>query len=156
MCIRDRYYDRKGKIFNDQGIMVVKNDFVDMDISHFDMEVIHRSAWTDKVGDSMKSLLKKFIQRIPNKYETNESLKTVLCNGRDLYHSIEEIENEENIHFAMTKHLLESICFISKNGLKFSEQSQGSTLSLSGALIKLHRLALNLSLIHISEPTRPY
>jgi len=137
-----KYYDKKGKIFNDKGVMVVKNDFVDMNISPLDREVKHRSAWTNKASISMKSFIQKFISTIPKKFESDESLKTVLDNGRNLYLSIEAFEKEEDIHTAMTKHLFESICFIIKNGLKFSEQSQGSTRPLTGALIKLHQLAL--------------
>ncbi len=141
-----KYYDRKGKIFNDQGIMVVQDDFVDMNIPSFDRKVIHQSAWTEKVSNRMKFLLQEFLSTIPKKYESNEALKTVLDNGRDLHQSIEALEKEQEVHLAMTKHLVESICFISNNGLKFSEQSQGSTRTLTGSLIKLHQLALKNSL----------
>lgn len=141
-----KYYDRKGKIFNDQGIMIVQDDFVDMNISPFDRKVMHQSPWTDKVGKQIKSLLQEFLSTIPKKYESNEALKTVLDNGRYLHQSIEALEKEQDVHIAMTKHILESICFISKNGLKFSEQSQGSTRTLTRALIKLHQLALKNSL----------
>lgn len=141
-----RYYDNKAKPFNSQGIMVVKEDFVDMDIPPYNTKVKYQSAWSKAFSNNLKALIVDFLKTIPKNYRSDQDIESVLSKGRKCYGLIEAMEKKYDIHCAMTKHMLESICFIGMNGIQYSKQSDGATLSLSGSIINWHKVALKNSL----------
>lgn len=141
-----KYYDKKGAPFNDKGIMIVKHDFVDMDIPAFDQHVVHQSVWNSRIQREINGLSKDFISLIPKRIIYHKELEFLLTEGRRFYEQIKLMEDGYDVHLAMTKHMVESITYMAKNGIRYSEESNGATISLSASLIWWHKVAVKNSI----------
>ncbi len=141
-----KYYDWKGKKFNENGIMIVCDDFVPMDIAPYDQEVPFRMSFTKKIVDEIKSENKKYLKETKGKIKTVSDLENRLSLTIHFYGFIEALEKNESVNFAMLKHVVESIAFICKNGMTYAHQSNSETIPLSSSLLKLHHLGLKNAL----------
>lgn len=140
-----KYYDRKGEMYNDNGIMVVKEDFVDMNLPDFDRPVNKRATWTSKINDNLNVLIRDFMSKTKIDLKSDKDLSIIYDEGLKYYKSVKEIEENNQVNCIMTKHVLESICLISKNGISYALQSNNNTVGISKGLIFWHKIALKNS-----------
>lgn len=150
-----KYYDRRGKKFNENGIMIVQEDFVPMDIAPYDQDVQFRNSFSKMIVDEIKSDTKKYLKETKGKIITVSDLKNRYTLTSNFYDDIEALEKNESVNFAMLKHVVESVAFICKNGIAYANQSNGKTIPLSASLFKLHHLGLKNAL-YFDKKANPF
>lgn len=134
------YFDKKAQPFNEAGISIVENDFIDMEfIKDASIPPLYKgiaSSETFKIlVTSLKAIRKDGMQALKNNdymaicEQTAESLSL-----------IEQLEHDSQSHFAMSKHMLESIGYAALHAPIYLEQSEGKTEKLGKQLIAVHLL----------------
>ena len=138
--------DLWAKKYNKKGIPIVVNDFASMDhILPFDKKTIYTNELTDAELKLWQENLMKVKREINNLLKQNNFYAISILLKNKLLNII-EFEKEKKIHFAMTKHLLESLGLIAINSIDYSKQSVGETSHLSKTLIYIHLIGLNFVL----------
>lgn len=106
-----RRFDRKAKPFNDSGIGIVENDFIDMAL----IEAVEKPpVYSGVASAAARREVKCIVKRL--KRDGLRSLKAGdyehICAGTaSALQQIEALQARENVHYAMTIHLLESLGF---------------------------------------------
>jgi len=140
------FSDIYAKKFQRKGVNILTDDFIEM---------IEINLKTKKLGKSNVLKEQNFIflniKRIcylkkVKKLVKIKKLDEISALTNNFIKDIEEIEIKDNCNIPMTKHLAESIGFMSLHGIEYSRLSNGKTLNFSLFLIKLHLLGLLTSL----------
>ncbi len=136
------YFDLRARRFNQQGIGIVRDDFLAMDVVDEKTPALYKNEMTAEVIEEIRSLIKLYAREVSRLRELTDINDLTF----DFYKKITDFESGKRVHLAMLKHLVESIWYISKNGITYAEQSQGRTTKLSRQLLKLHFIGLSSTL----------
>jgi len=138
-----KYYDLRARKFNEQDIAIVKADFVEMDLKPKETHVHFRKILSQVNCDFLRTKIQDYIKTVRLESDPDTILKLSL----DFLQFIKNKEQKLEIHLAMLCHLLESVIVISKNGKKYSQQSNCKTDKLTKGLLKLHFFAIRHCLV---------
>ena len=133
------YFEKQAKPFNQQGIMLVKHDFVPMQVADKTRQPPFQNALNVNALKYLQKNQKKLMRNINVAIKSQEGLMDLYECAKAHLAILEAFEEQHEIHLSMTKHLLESYLFIAKNGLRYAEQSENKTLKLSQRLLSLHQ-----------------
>ncbi|EKD68561.1 MAG: hypothetical protein ACD_47C00550G0003, partial [uncultured bacterium] len=136
--------DRMAAKFNNHAIPVIAGDFVSMSVIN-DMKT--PPAFKNKAKAASVEKVRAVLGRL-NK-SIKKALKTadfsaVCADSHRALLAVEEIENAERSHFALSKHIVESIGFAALHAQTYAKLSDGETAGLSKLFIRVQALALPL------------
>lgn len=130
-----RYFDAKARHFNEEGIGVVREDFVSME----DVEAPPSPPrYTGQATSTDIAEVTDFLgayRQAALAANKEADFQEVCRASRDALHELEGREVELGAHFVMSKHVIESAGFAALNALQWARQSDGETVSLSRKLI---------------------
>ena len=143
MLIRTEYiclpfallFDRRGKRFNEAGIPIILDDFVSME----EIGDPHDPpTYANRAGrgefEALSSELSEYVRCVRDSARTMDFAKAARDTERMLTAATER-ETRCEAHFAMVRHVLESIGLAAVNAMRFAELSQGETRRLSRDLL---------------------
>lgn len=132
-----RRYDRQAIPFQEKGIPILANDFVEMsEILPKETPAVYQRKADRKLRREVKNLLKKARKAAlaalsrGNYRIVQEELATVL-------RKLERIQETEKVHFAMTRHLLESAGIAALHMPSYIRASSGEAEGLCRRFVKL-------------------
>lgn len=128
--------------YHRQGVGIVRDDFVSLEsIRPKEQPPRYRGRASKAQQRKVRSMLRRFRSTVLlSKDRTNLS---TLCDHADaLLGVIEEWERSWCVHWAMTKHLLESLGYTALHGIDYVEQTEGSTRRLTRCLLAGHAVSL--------------
>ncbi len=134
--------DLWAKRFQAQGISVLKDDFVSMQNVP---SPFAPPRWKEVASDQDASQVEKWLgdyrKRISTALDEND-FSGIAQASYDLLSRLEGAESESRTHWAMSKHLVESLGLSAMNAISYADQSGGETLRLSRAIIRYQSLGL--------------
>lgn len=140
------YFDWRARKLNQQGIAIVAEDFVPMDdILPPDTSPLYPQCAAPTHIKAAQQLVKSFnrqVKTVLNSYDFGAACATI----EDALQQIEQIEHNAQAHFAMLKHLLESIGFAAVNAIEYAHASQGASRRLSRQLVKIQLTGLPIAI----------
>ncbi|MFC1746497.1 hypothetical protein ACFL35_21065 [Candidatus Riflebacteria bacterium] len=137
-----RYIDWKAAKFNKRGIPIIENEFVSMEhILPIETRPAFRNRSSHYLKNKVKSLLKRFQRRIKKELSRFDFHAAAGRTYRVLQ-KLKEVEDKGQCHFAMTRHILESIGLAALHAIHYVKISRGETRKLSSLFIKMHLLSL--------------
>ncbi|OUR88669.1 hypothetical protein A9Q81_23295 [Gammaproteobacteria bacterium 42_54_T18] len=132
-----RFYDQRAIPFIDKGIPIVKNDFVSMEGNRgFEYPFTPALPMTKTMEDDAQAILDTLLS------VDKQNLMSVAQASFIALNEIHQLEEDSQVYFPMTKHLLESLGFGSLHGIYYQCQSEGDTLTLARDFAKLQLLAI--------------
>lgn len=144
-----RIIDNRAKEFNNKGIAIVEDDFVPMnDIPPVETLPNYKSiAGKSQVIELKESLdyLKKGIKTVLKGNLEVNNLKVICELTESTLHVIDTLESEAQAHFAMSRHVVESIGYSALHGIQYARMSDNKTLALSKFMILTQALSLKFS-----------
>lgn len=103
-----RYFDKRAKLYIQQGVPVVKNDFVDMaDVADVEQKTRYRGIASHSTRTEVRNLLRR-AKREGRSLLGRADYAAICVLLADALHQLEEIEAACRAHFAMSQHVLES------------------------------------------------
>ena len=143
--------ERKAQKFNQQGIPIIQEDFSSMtQIKAVETPPIYTNIATKETAKTIQNHLNTYKKKCKNALAQND-LKNIIKFSQTIHHQIEEIEENAQCHFAMTKHLIESLGYQAIQGEKYNKQSKGTTIKLSKKMIHLHLMGINFLLLSFDK-----
>ncbi len=143
--------ERQAFIFNTQGIPIIQADFISMhDIKDASTPPAYQNIASPPIWKELKSLLKDY-KKSCKKSLVQDDLKTMGDASFHLLQTLEKLEQTHQCHFAMTKHLIESIAYQVLRGIQYAQLSNNATLSLSKKMIRLHLMGISSLLISFDK-----
>jgi hypothetical protein len=136
--------DRMAEKFNNNSIPIIAGDFVLMSVVN-DMKTPPafknkaKAASVEKVGAVLGGLNKSIKKALKT-----ADFSTVCADSHRALLAVEAIENAERCHFALSKHIVESIGFAALHAQSYAKLSDGETAGLSKLFIRVQALALPL------------
>lgn len=143
MLIRTEYvcllfalvFDRRGRRFNEAGIPIIQDDFVSME----EIGDPHDPpAYANRAGrgefEAVSAELRQYKRCLRDSAKTLDFEQAARDTARMLT-TVAERETRCEAHFAMVRHLLESIGLAAVNAIRFAELSAGKTRLLSRDLL---------------------
>lgn len=136
MCLPlARYFDSKAQPFIEQGVPIVQNDFIDMEhIAELGTATKYQGvadkASCQQVHQALKALKKDGLAALKQQDYLGVCQQTA--------HAIDVLDKSEQqagAHFAMSKHILESLGLAALHAPKYLEQSGGETEKLAKQLV---------------------
>ena len=137
------YFDTCAIRFNKKGFRIILDDFVPMHVKPANNIIPQSKPLTKIISSEVNKRICVYIKLLKKKPNLNQ----VTTESEKLYNWLKHREGENQVYFAMSLHLLESVLLIAKNGTEYCEASDGKTMRLTWQLIKLHLFALRFSLI---------
>lgn len=138
--------DRQAKPFQRAGIPIVRADFVPMTgLPPASAPPQYRNVASKAQTRELGRQLSDYRQALP-KIRTTQDLHQVAELSYRMLDTIASTEQATGSHFAMTKHVVESLGMAALNGLRWAAQSDGATLPLTTKLVNAQELALASSL----------
>ena len=143
MLIRTEYiclpfalgFDRRGKRFNEAGIPIIQDDFVPMDeIGDPHDPPLYANRAEQGEFEAVSAELNEYIRCLRDSAKTLGFEQAARDTARMLT-AVAERETRCEAHFAMLRHLLESIGLAAVNAIRFAELSAGKTRLLSRDLL---------------------
>lgn len=136
------FIDKSAMPFQKQGIPIITNDFVSMDAIHNpeDKPRYQNQADAETIAN-VKNKLSEFRKRISSYLDKNDFYFI----ANDAYLLIQALKLEEErsqSHFAMTRHLVESIGLTALNAIAYAKVSHANTIPLSKRVINFQKLGL--------------
>ncbi|MBO9541052.1 hypothetical protein J7643_10730 [bacterium] len=137
------WFDRAAADFNKRGIPVVKGDFVSMSgvlppetpprhrKQASDADVRLLKGWLDDYQDATQVAIKR------------RDFKQVAALSVSLLDRVEQLEKKADSHFAMTKHLVESVGFAAAHGVQTHAASHGEADDLVARFLKVQAFGLS-------------
>lgn len=136
------YFDAQARRFNRQGIPIVERDLVPMSgVRPADTPPSHRNVAS-----------KADLQRLDGWLDTYREATSAALEGRDfqrigqltagLLSQLEGLETTADAHFAMTRHMVESVGYAALHALDYRVASSGETDDLAARFIKLQAFGL--------------
>ena len=134
-----KIFDRIGSKHNRKEIPIIANDFVSLENLPSHTQPVKRKNIADTdTFETIQGRLTLFAKNIHKKTPFEE----IFTKTHNELVFIKQVEDALSSNFSLLKHLLESICFISRNSISYERKSNGATSSLSYRLILLHILFL--------------
>lgn len=134
--------DRQAKKYQEEGIPIVQADFVPMDnLLAAETPPTYSGQASKATWVELSQALLYFKKDVRTAIK-EENLYQVCYLVAGMIHRLEEIEQEGQCHFAMCKHLLESMGWIALNGITYIKLSEGKSFSLTKRLIMSHLPAI--------------
>ncbi len=138
-------FDRRGRRFNEAGIPIIQDDFVSMDEigdSH------DPPTFTNRAGRSEFEALSAELGEYTRCLRDSAKRFDFEQAARDTARMLANVAGRETrcgAHFAMVRHLLESIGLAAVNALRYEELSRGDTRTLSRDLLLFETRGLGTS-----------
>ncbi|WP_299456234.1 hypothetical protein [uncultured Microscilla sp.] len=140
------YFDWRARKFNQAGIGVVASDFVPMDaILPPETPPLYLQQASPAYLHEVTRLTQAFAQKLKATLKTY-NFEAACAATEDALQQLAQIEHHAQAHFAMLKHLLESIGYASVNAPQYAQLSNGATSKLSCQLIRIQAKGLSLAL----------
>lgn len=134
--------DAWARPYQERGIPVMHADFVSMtQVRSPFAPPRYRGVAGDSEIETVKGWLADFRKGLGDKLDRGD-FTGLARDAHDLLSRLEATERRLGSHFAMSKHLVESLGLAAMNAADYAEQSQGETLRLSRTFIRLQSLAL--------------
>lgn len=133
-------FDARAVPYVKDGVMIIANDFVPMeDNLGFD----HPMARADELSPELITEAKEILSALNSSnshdaFAITEAVNTALL-------AIDDFERYNNVHIAMTKHLVESLGFGALHSLYYRCESQDKTYRLGQDLMLLQAAAIKIS-----------
>ena len=143
MLIRTEYmclpfalaFDRRGKKFNEAGIPIIQDDFVPMEEIRDPRDP---PLYANRAGrgefEAVSAELNEYTRCLKDSAKSLDFEQAVRDTARMLM-TVAERETRCEAHFAMLRHVLESIGLAAVNAIRFAELSAGKTRLLSRDLL---------------------
>ena len=128
-------FDRRGKRFNEAGIPIIQDDFVSMEEigdAHDPPTYANHAGRSE--FEAVSAELKEYTRCLRDSARTLDFQQAARDTARMLT-AVAERETRCEAHFAMVRHLLESIGLAAVNAIRFAELSAGRTRLLSRDLL---------------------
>ena len=144
MLIRTEYiclpfalgFDRRGKRFNEAGIPIIQDDFVSMEEirdPHDPPTYANRAGRGEfEAVSAGLNEYKRCLRDSANTFDFEQAARDTA----QMLTAVAERETRCEAHFAMVRHVLESIGLAAVNAIRFAELSAGKTRFLSRNLLK--------------------
>lgn len=136
-----KYYDLKGKKFNRKGIGIVREDFAEMDLRPVESKPRHEGHINSEIHRAIKQKVSTFLSSTSR----SKDLQLISKSSSEFLEMVREEEKQENVHFAMLVHMIESVISIADNGIEYNKISEGKTKSLTLDLVRLHFFSLRFA-----------
>jgi len=138
--------DSWAKGFQKRGIPAIKQDFVSMqNVPSPFAPPRWKGVASDQEASTIEGWLDEYRQVISAGIDDND-FQGVAQASYDLLTRLESTESETRTHWAMTKHLVESLGFAAMNAIDYAEQSGGETNRLSRNFLRYQSLGLRGSI----------
>lgn len=152
LLLTARVFDMRGLPFNKEGIGIVENDFVPMDLEHSAADPVYpANPYNDDTIEFINQIIDSFKQ-----LEKDASFIQIAELSVNVLHSIENYEEIHNLHIPMLKHTVESIGFAAINAVAYSCESEKSTDKLAKDLINLQIFGLGPLVIFFDEEANKF
>ena len=129
------FFDRRARRFNEAGIPIVQDDFVSMEGIR-DPNI--PPTWTNRAGpgefEALSAELRDYKRCLRDSARTFDFAQAARETAQMLT-GLAERETRCEAHFAMVRHMLESIGLAAVNAIRFAELSAGETRLLSRSLL---------------------
>lgn len=128
-------FDRRGIRFNNAGIPIIQDDFVSMEMIG---DPHDPPTYTNRAGQGdLRALSTELIDYGRCLIDSAKAMNFELAasDTRRALAGVTELEAKCEAHFAMVKHVLQSIGFAAVNAARFEEMSAGKTALLSRDLL---------------------
>ncbi len=134
--------DRMAHKFNKAGINIIADDFVPMSLipAQEDPPAFTGTA-SPEVVNELRANIASFKQVVKTSLKSDDFSSIGAAAYRSLV-KIEGLETSGRCHFAMSKHIVESIGFFVLHAVRYAEASNGKTKRLSKLFIRVQVLAL--------------
>lgn len=140
------WIDRQAIQFNKMGIRVIEGDLVPMvPLPPADAPPLYRKRASKNILSRVKTELKKYRHSIRKDLERCDFL-AIAERSFNFYQEVKKIEEEQNCHFAMTRHLVESLGFSALHAPLYAESSAQATIPLSKRFIWMQIFGLGIGL----------
>lgn len=134
--------DRMAEKFNKNSIPVIAGDFVSMSvINDKKTPPVFKNIAPPASVEKVRAVLSGLEKSLKNALKTSDFSAACADSYRALL-ELEEIENAGRGHFALSKHIVESIGFAALHARAYSKLSEGGTAGLSKLFIRVQALAL--------------
>jgi len=137
------WIDRKAARFQKMGIPIVANDFVPMEpLPCYDTPPIYCKGAGKQILRQIAKDLKNYRKSI-NVYVNNGDFLAAAKISYGVLQHIRQMEKKHHYHFAMTRHLIESIGFAVLHAPQYAKASGNATVPLSKMLARIQIFALS-------------
>ncbi len=128
--------------FNKKAIPVVDADFISMDgVALAEKPPLYKNAAPAGLVLKIKLLNRSLNDSVKKAVKTADFTK--ICEAcHDYLLTVENIERTAGCHFALSKHIAESLGFAALNAPRYAKQSDGKTTDLSKLFIRVQALIL--------------
>ncbi len=134
--------DRWATRFQERGLPVLKEDFVSMqDVRSPFAPPRWRGVASAQETERIQDWLDGYRKTLGEALGRND-FAAIAQASHDLLGRLEDAEQGQQVHWAMTKHLVESLGLAAMNALDYAERSGGDTLRLSRTFIRFQALGL--------------
>ncbi len=140
-------YDARGRKFNRNGIPIVANDFVPMDVKDPQIETSMRGTLNMSQNQEIKKMINEYSRSLKIKIWDQVQLEQVFETSLSFIKQIRAYEKDHKIHLSMLIHLVESLALIAKNGTGYAAMSDNKTIRLSSDLIQVHLMGIKRSML---------
>lgn len=136
------WFDRAAADFNRRGIPVVQADFVSMSgILPPGTPHRHRHRASEAEVRELEGWLKDY-RGAAQQAMSKRDFEQVAALSVTLLDRIDQLETRSDSHFAMTKHLVESVGFAAVNGVRYHAASHGEVDDLVARFLRVQALGL--------------
>jgi hypothetical protein len=128
--------------YHRRGVGIVRDDVVSMEtILPKEAPPRYRGQASEAQKREVRSALRAFRSTVL--LSKDRANFAVLCHHADaLLDTVEQWERSWRMHWAMTKHLVESLGYTALHGIRYAEQTSGDTRRLTRCLLAGHALLL--------------
>ncbi|MEO1450242.1 MAG: hypothetical protein AAFV07_11990 [Bacteroidota bacterium] len=141
-----RFMDKLAEPFIEEGVNVVSGDFVPMEpLPPVDQPPRFRKIASDRTCERLESQLRHVRRYMSRKVRKGDYDKASSVAAEFLM-DLDGLEPRVQSHFAMTRHLVESVAFATLHAPLYMKQSDGETEALSRRLIMSQLQSLRLCL----------
>ncbi len=142
-----RIFDWRGLPFNKNGIGIIEEDFVPMDLEHSASTPVNPAQpYTDDTLEFIDSIIASF-----HAEKTDLNFTSIADLTADSLNAIEAYEEDNDVYMPMLKHVVESIGFGAVNAILYSCQSDGETDKLARDLAKLQIDGLGFFVVYLDK-----
>jgi hypothetical protein len=136
------YLDWRAKSFNERGIPVVTGDFESMSKAKTALTPPkYRGQASQADCDRLKTWLKNYRADL-DKAVSKSDFKQAATLTYQILRQVEGLEEQTKSHFAMTRHIIESIGEAAMNAMQYQKQTNGGTDGLCRQFLKVQSLGL--------------
>jgi hypothetical protein len=134
--------DAWAKRFQERGIPIIQGDFVSMEEVRSPFAPPRwRGVASDAEAEQVQAWLDAYRKELGKALDDND-FEGLAQATHSLLGRLEQAEHEHQTHWAMTKHLIESLGLATMNAIDYSDASGGETRRLSRAFIRLQSMGL--------------